>query len=57
MRSALEAVKGVKEAKVSLENHEAVVKFDPEQVKVEDLVKAVKEARGMNAYEAKVKKK
>ena len=57
MRSALEAVKGVKEAKVSLENHEAVVKFDPEQVKVEDLIKAVKEARGMNAYEGKVKKK
>jgi copper chaperone CopZ len=55
--SALEAVKGVKEAKVSLENHEAVVKFDPEQVKVEDLIKAVKEARGMNAYEGKVKKK
>ena len=57
MRSALEAVKGVKEAKVSLENHEAVVKFDPEQVKIEDLIKAVKEARGMNAYEGKVKKK
>jgi copper chaperone CopZ len=57
VRSALEAVKGVKEAKVSLENHEAVVKFDPEQVKVEDLIKAVKEARGMNAYEGKVKKK
>jgi copper chaperone CopZ len=57
VRSALEAVKGVREAKVSLENHEAVVKFDPEQVKVEDLIKAVKEARGMNAYEGKVKKK
>jgi copper chaperone CopZ len=57
VRSALQAVKGVKEAKVSLENHEAVVKFDPEQVKVEDLIKAVKEARGMNAYEGKVKKK
>jgi copper chaperone CopZ len=54
VQSALEAVKGVKEAKVSLENHEAVVKFDPEQVKVEDLIKAVKEARGMNDYEGKV---
>jgi hypothetical protein len=42
---------------LSLENHEAVVKFDPERVKVEDLIKAVKEARGMNAYEGKVKKK
>ncbi len=57
MQSALEAVKGVKEAKVSLENHEAVVKYDPEQVKVEDLIKAVKNARGMHAYDAKVKKK
>ena len=57
MQSALEAVKGVKEAKVSLENHEAVVKYDPELVKVEDLIKAVKNARGMSSYDAKVKKK
>ena len=57
MQSALEAVKGVKEAKESLENHEAVVKYDPELVKVEDLIKAVKEARGMHSYDAKVKEK
>ena len=57
MRSALEAVKGVKEANVSLEAHEAVVKYDPEQAKVEDLIKAVKNARGMHAYDAKVKSK
>ncbi len=57
MQSALEAVKGVKEAKVSLENHEAVVKYDPEVVKEEDLIQAVKNARGMHAYDAKVKKK
>lgn len=57
MQSALEAVKGVKEAKVSLSSGEAVVKYDAEQVKVEDLIKAVKGARGMSAYDAKVKKK
>jgi copper chaperone CopZ len=57
VQSALQSVKGVKEAKVSLETHEAVVKYDPEQVKVEDLIKAVKHARGMHAYNAKVKNK
>ena len=57
MQSALEAVKGVKEVNVSLEAKEAVVKYDPEVVKVEDLIKAVKNARGMNSYDAKVKKK
>ena len=57
MRSALEQVKGVKEVDVSLEKKEAVVKYDPDVVKVEDLIKAVKEARGMNAYDAKAKKK
>ncbi len=55
MQSALESVKGVKEAKVSLETNEAVVKYDPEVVKVEDLVKAVRNARGMSSYDAKVK--
>lgn len=53
---ALESVKGVKEAKVSLESNEAVVKYDPDVVKVEDLIKAVKAARRMNSYDAKVKK-
>ncbi len=57
MQSALESVKGVKEAKVSLENHEAVVTYDPDLVKVEDLIKAVKNAKGMNTYDAAVKKK
>ena len=56
MRSALEEVKGVKEVNVSLEKKEAVVKYDPDVVKVEDLIKAVKNARGMNTYDAKVKK-
>ncbi len=57
MQSALESVKGVKEAKVSLENAEAVVKYDPEVCKEEDLIKAVRNAQGMGAYDAKVKKK
>jgi copper chaperone CopZ len=49
-------VKGVKEARVSLETKEAVVKYDPDVVKVEDLINSVKNARGMNSYSAKVKK-
>ena len=57
MQAALESVKGVKEAKVSLEKNEAIVTYDPDVIKVEDLIKAVKSARGMNPYDAKVKKK
>ena len=57
MQSALESVDGVKEATVSLQDHEAVVKYDAEKAKVEDLIKAVKEARGMHPYDAKVKEK
>jgi copper chaperone CopZ len=57
VQSALEAVKGVKEVTVSLEAKEAVVKYDPEVVKIEDLIKAVKNARGINSYDAKIKKK
>jgi copper chaperone len=56
VRSALEDVKGVKQVDVSLEKKEAVVKYDPDIVKVEGLIKAVREARGMNSYDAKVKK-
>ena len=57
MQSALQSVKGVKEAKVSLSDNEAVVKYDPDAVKVEALIKAVKGARGMNSFDASVKKK
>ena len=56
MRSALQEVEGVKEAEVSLADNEAVVKYDPEVCKVEDLIQAVKKARGMSRYDAKVKK-
>ncbi len=55
MQSALESVKGVAGVDVSLSKNEAVVKYDAEQVKVADLIKAVKEAYGMNLYDAKVK--
>jgi copper chaperone CopZ len=58
VQSALENVKGVKEAAVSRERDEAVVKYDPDVAKVEDLVKAVKGANGPHGpYDAKVKKK
>jgi len=40
-----------------LEAKEAVVKYDPDAVKVENLIKAVKDARGMNSYGAKIKKR
>ncbi len=56
VRSALESVKGVKQARVSLEKGEAIVTFDPSLVKEEDLVKAVKNAQGMHPYEARVKR-
>ena len=58
MQSALEDVKGVKQVAISMENKEAVVKYDTEAAKVEDLIKAVKEANGPHGpYDAKVKKK
>jgi hypothetical protein len=40
-----------------LEAKEAVVKYDPDVVKLEDRIKAVKNARGMSSYDAKVKMK
>ena len=55
MQSALEKVKGVKEVKVSLSDHEAVVKYDPGACEVDDLLKAVKNSKGMHPYSAKVK--
>jgi len=58
VQSALEDVKGVKQVAISMENKEAVVKYDTEAAKVEDLIKAVKEANGPHGpYDAKVKKK
>ena len=43
---------------VSMEDKEAVVKYDTDVAKVEDLIKAVKQANGPHGpYDAKVKKK
>lgn len=56
MQSALSAVPGVKEAKVSLGKNEAVVAYDSDKVKVEDLIKAVRGAKGMSSYDAELKK-
>jgi copper ion binding protein len=54
VQTALAAVKGVTEATVSLQTHTAVVTYAPAAVKVTDLLKAVKNAKGMNPYSAKV---
>ena len=60
MRSALLSVKGVTRARVTLENHEAVVTYDPAIAKVEDMIKAVAQAEGpadgRGQYKASVKK-
>ena len=46
MRSALLEVKGVSRATVMLDNHEAIVTFDPRQATVEKLIEAVNKAKG-----------
>ncbi len=56
VRSALLAVKGVTRARVTLENHEALVTYDPAEATVQDLIAAVKQANGLNPYSATVKK-
>jgi len=56
VQSALESVKGVKRAKVSFDDREAVVTYDPDVVKLDDLIKAVKDAPGMSHFDANVKK-
>lgn len=58
VRAALLSVKGVTRAKVMLEDHEAVVTYDPKQATVKALIKAVNDADGVmmpNQYSAKVK--
>jgi hypothetical protein len=42
---------------VSLKRHEAVVVYDPNKATVEDLIKAVKAAKGINEYSATIKSK
>ena len=57
VRAALLSVKGVTRARVTLENYEAVVTFDPKQCTIDDLIKAVAQAEGpeFQRYTAKVK--
>lgn len=58
MRSALLSVKGVTRAQVRLEEHEAVVTYDPSVATVELMMKAISEAIGPvgQRYTATVKK-
>jgi copper chaperone CopZ len=57
VRSALRAVNGVTRARVDLETKEALVVFDPTKASIDDLIKAVKNAKGPSQYSAKVKSK
>jgi copper chaperone CopZ len=57
IQDSLRQVKGVKSAKVSYEAKEALVQYDPDQCKVETLIKTVRETKGMAEFNAKVKKK
>jgi copper chaperone CopZ len=57
VRSALLGVKGVTRARVDLDKHEALVVFDPLQATVDDLIKAVRNAKGPSEYDAKLKSK
>lgn len=57
MRSALLAVNGVTRARVTLEEHEAIVTYDPAKASMTDLLQAVKGAQGPSEYSAEVKGK
>jgi copper chaperone CopZ len=57
VQGALESVRGVKDVKVSVASEEAVVTYDAAQTKVDSLIEAVKQARGMSKYDARVKGK
>jgi copper chaperone CopZ len=58
VRSALLSVRGVTRAQVRLGEKEAIVTYEPEQAKIEDLIKAVSETDGPTGqrYSATVKK-
>lgn len=49
-------MKGVTRAQVTLEPREAVVTYDPTKATIEDLLDAVKNAKGISQYSATVKK-
>ena len=56
IQASLKEVKGVKDVKVSYDDKEAVVQYDPAACKVETLIKTVRETKGMAEFNAKVKK-
>jgi copper chaperone CopZ len=58
VRSALLSVKGVTRAQVRLEEHEAIVTYDPAIATVEQMITAVSKAEGPGPqeYKATVKK-
>lgn len=41
MRRALEGLKGVKKAEVSFDEKQAIVTYDPKQVSVEEMIRAI----------------
>jgi copper chaperone CopZ len=55
VRSALLSVNGVTRARVTLEEGEAVVTYDPAQASLADLLEAVSHAQGLSPYSAEVK--
>ncbi len=55
VRAALQGVTGVSNVRVTLDPAEAQVNFDPAKTKVSDLLDAVKKAKGMNSYRAKIR--
>jgi copper chaperone CopZ len=55
VRSALLEVKGVTRARATLEQHEAIVTYDPRQATVENLIQAINGAQGPGPYRARVK--
>ena len=55
VQAALQSVKGVTRAEVTLEQHQAVVTFDANQASVGDLIAAVGRAEGPMKFRARVK--
>jgi copper chaperone CopZ len=56
VRSALKAVNGVTRVQIKWPIHEAIVTYDPRKATTEQLLTAVKEAKGIFEYSATVKK-
>jgi copper chaperone CopZ len=55
VKRALLAIDGVTSAEVTLSAAQAVIVYDPQKVKQEDLVTAVNKAKGMNPYRARIR--